>query len=161
MVPKRGVLLASIVSLSLLFVPVGTAGAQECTLDPAALQSLVDDYNEHVDRAPGLVRSQFAGERIDVRLETPDGDRRFALTTTTDGRITAFEEGVADDPTLRVETTESTFCEVVGADDHSAAFVDAYEGGEIDVSGVGTVNAVKVEVVKVGAGIVRVFSGLF
>lgn len=158
---QRRTLLASILLLSLLAVPVGTAGAEECTLDPASLQSLVADYNEHVEQAPGLVRSQFAGERIDVRLDASGGERRFAVVTAADGRITAFEEGEAEDPTLRVETTESTFCSVVGADDHSAAFVDAYESGAIEVSGVGTVNAVKVGAVKFGVTITRVLSGLF
>ena len=171
MLPARSTVIVVVVLASLLAVGAGAAGAQDanaggtnertCSLDPADLRPLVDTLNRNVDQVPGFARSQFGGERIDVRVGTPDGERRFSLTTAKDGRITDFEAGAPDDPTLRVETSRSTFCDVVTADDPRAAFVDAYYGGDIEVTGVGSVNAAKVGAVKIGATISRVLSGLF
>lgn len=154
-------LITLLVLVSLLALPAGTANAQECTLEETELRSLVDTLNRNVDQVPGFARSQFGGERIDVRIDASDGERRYAVETARNGRITAFEEGVAEDPTLRVETSESTFCGVVTADDPRSAFASAYYSGDIDVEGVGTVNAVKIGAVEIGASIGEFLSGLF
>jgi hypothetical protein len=134
--------------------------AQECSLEAQDQQQLVSTYNENVDKVPGVARSQVSGQRIDLRIETPDGERRFAVTTRDDGRIASWEDGAIDDPTLRVETDESTLCDIATSDDPAAAFSDAYDSGAIEVSGVGPVNAVKVTVMKIGVGVGRFLSGL-
>ena len=171
MLPTRRTLVATLVVVAILALPAGTAGAQQanapdanertCSLDPADLRPLVETLNRNVDQVPSFARSQFGGERIDVRVDTPDGERRYALTTVKSGRITDFEAGAPDDPTLRVETSRSTFCDVVTAEDPKAAFVGAYYGGDVEVTGVGSVNAAKVGAVKIGATISRVLSGIF
>ena len=157
----RLLVVASLLLVSLGTVPAGATGAPACSLQPADLRSLVDAVNENVDEVPGFARGQFGGERIEVSVETAGSERYFALETTDSARITRFESGPADDPTLLVETSKSTFCAVVTADDPKARFADAYYGGEVEVSGVGTVNSVKVEAVKVGVSVTRVLSGLF
>ena len=157
----RLLVVVSLIVVSSFVFPAGTASARECSLDPAELRPLVESVNENVDKVPGFARSQFGGERIDVRVDTTDGVRRYALTTAGDARITRFQAGAPDEPTLRVETSRSTLCDVVEADDPKAAFADAYYGGDVEVSGVGSVNYVKVEAVKIGASISRTFSGLF
>lgn len=157
----RPVLVASLLVLSLLAFPASPASAQACSLDAAELAPLIDTYNANVDRVPGVVRGQLSGQTIDVRIDAPAGERRFAVTTADDGRIIAFEESTASDPTLRVETSQSTICGIAGSPDPAGAFADAYDSGEIDVSGVGVLNSVKFGAVKVGAGIARWLSNLF
>lgn len=161
MTTGRVFIIAALVVLSALALPAGPASAQECRLDPAALDPLVEVYNRNVDQVPGIARGQLSGQQVDLRVETPDGDRQFAVATADDGRITSFEDGAAADPTLRVETSESALCEVVAAEDPAAAFADAYDSGSIDVSGVGVVKGVVVGAVKVGVGIAKWLSGLF
>ena len=158
---QRRLFVATFVLIALLALPAGTASAEECSLDAVRMQTLVDTYNQNVDRAPAIARGQFAGERIDVRLEASDGERRFTAITAADGQIISLREEAATDPTLRVETSESTVCDVVTADSPKRAFLDAYDGGEIDVSGVGVVNSVKASVVKIGVRITRGLTGLF
>lgn len=157
----RSLLVAALLVASLFALPVGTASAQECSLDAAELEPMVAAYNANLDRVPGVARGQLSDQRIDVGIATPGGERRFAVTTDADGRITEFSETAAEDPTLRVETSESTICDVVTANDPPTAFADAYDTGEIDVSGVGIVNSVKIGAVKVGVGVARWLSGLF
>ncbi|MDZ7730629.1 MAG: hypothetical protein U5K37_06475 [Natrialbaceae archaeon] len=57
-----------------------------------------------LDQVPGALRSQIADQRADLRVTTPAGERRFAVTTAEDGRITDWERGVPAEPTVRVET---------------------------------------------------------
>ncbi|MFW5937779.1 MAG: hypothetical protein ACOCSN_02445 [Halanaeroarchaeum sp.] len=150
--------LAAVIVLSLLVFPMGTATAQEeCAIEPDNQDALVDAYNENVDEIPGVVRGQVSDQRIDLRIDTSDDERRFSISTDDDGRITDFEEGAESDPTLRVETSESTLCSIVTSDEPAAAFNDAYRSGEIEISGVGIVNSVKVGAAKV---LLRLFSGL-
>lgn len=157
----RRAVVSLLVVVSVLAVPAGTATAQECSLDPVELAPLVDTYNANINEVPGVARGQLSDQTIDVRIDAPGGERRFAVTTADDGRITAFEETAASDPTLRVETSESTICDIVASPDPAGAFAEAYDSGEIDVSGVGVLNSVKIGAVKVGAGIARWLSGLF
>jgi hypothetical protein len=141
--------------------PVGTASAQECSLEADELTPLVDVYNENLDQVPGLVKGQLSDQRIDVQVDAADGERRFAVSTDADGRITQLEEAVAEDPTVRVETDESTACDIITSDDPAATFNQAYEDGSIEVTGVGVTNRVKIGAVKVGVGVLKSLSGLF
>lgn len=150
MVSQRSVLISAIVVVSLLAFPIGTATAQECTLEPSELDPLVDVYNQNVDQAPGIVQGQLSDQRIDVRVDSADDTRRFAVRTTPDGRITRFDETAAEDPTVRVETDESTACGIITSEDPAAEFNQAYRDDSIEVTGVGVTNRVKIGAVKVG-----------
>lgn len=154
-------IISGLLIVVLLTFPVGTATAQECSLETDELTPLVDVYNENLDQVPGLVRGQLSDQRIDVRIDAADGEQRFAVSTDADGRITQLNEAVAEDPTVRVETDESTTCDVITSDDPAATFNQAYEDGSIEVTGVGITNQVKIGAVKLGLGIMRSLSGLF
>lgn len=158
---RRSLIIIGMFVLPLVMFPIGTVTAQECTLETAELESLVDVYNQNVDTVPGIVRGQLSDQRIDLRIDTADGERRFAVTTDADARITQLDETVANDPTLRVETDESTLCDITTNEDPTAAFAQAYEDGSIKLSGVGIVNSVKVGAVKVVASVVKFLSGVF
>ncbi|TKR28127.1 hypothetical protein [Natronomonas salsuginis] len=158
---RRTVIISGLLVMTLLMFPVGTVSAQECSLDADQLNPLVDVYNENLDQVPGLVKGQLSDQRIDVRIDAADGERRFAVSTDSDGRVTQFEEAVAEDPTVRVETDESTTCDVITSDDPAATFNQAYENGDIEVTGVGVTNRVKIGAVKVGVSVVKSLSGLF
>lgn len=154
-------MVATLVLLSLFALPAGSASAQACSLDAAEIQPLVDTYNRNVEQVPGMARGQLSGQQVDLRIATAGGERRFAVDTADDGRIVTFEETTADDPSLRVETSESAICGIITGNDPVAEFAQAYESGEIDVSGVGVVNSVKMGLVKVGVGIAKRLSSLF
>ena len=157
--PMLGVVL--VVVAFALAGAVGTASAQECDLDSTNRQKLVDTYNQNVDEVPGVLRGQLANERIDLRLDTSDGVTQYVVVTREGGQIDSFERGTAENPTIRVETSESTLCGIATADDPTAAASEAYDDGDISIKGVGTVNSVKIEAAKAGIGIVRTLSGLF
>lgn len=160
MITQRNVLISVLVVVSLLAFPLGTATAQECTLETDELGPLVSAYNQNVDQAPGIVRGQLSDQRIDVRVDSAEGERRFAATTAPDGRITRFDETVAENPTIRVETDESTVCGIITSEDPAAEFNQAYNDGSIEVTGVGVTNRVKIGAAKVGHSIGKAL-GLF
>ncbi|MFC7097352.1 hypothetical protein [Halobaculum marinum] len=161
---SRTLAVAALVVLSLLAVSPTVAAAQqqeECSIDNAELDVAVAAYNANLDQVPGPVRGQLADERVDVRIDTPDGERRFGAVTDNSGRVSDFSETGVDDPTLRVETSESTICGIVQSDDPAGAALDAYRNDEIRIEGVGAVKSVTFSVAKAAVDVVDFFSGLF
>jgi len=156
------VVVVSLVVLAALSVSgsVSAETQQSCTLDMSTLAPLVDAYNANLDQAPGMVKGQLSGQRIDVHVQTASGERRFAVVTDSNARITQFDQGPVSDPSLAVTVDEQSVCDVLAAEDPATAFVQAYDRGDIDVQGVGVVNSVKIGVVKAGISIARFF-GLF
>ncbi|MFC7069924.1 hypothetical protein [Halobaculum lipolyticum] len=148
----KSVAVAALVVCSMLAVPVAPVAAQSqtdsCTVDVDGMQTVVDAYNDNRGELPGPVRSQLAGERVNVVVTSPDGDVEYSAVTDSTAAVTQFSEGLVDDPTIRVETDESTVCEALDSQNPVAAAVDAYRNGDITVDGVGPVKSVTFGAVK-------------
>ncbi|WP_435195835.1 hypothetical protein [Natronomonas sp. EA1] len=118
------------------------------------LDSLVSTYNANLDQAPDIAKGQLAGKRVELRvgegstLATADTGTAYHFTTNDDGAITEYGEGDATNPQIRVRTSEATMNDVLTADDPGKAFNEAYENGEIEISGLTFTEGVKVELVK-------------
>jgi hypothetical protein len=143
--------LAVLLTASLAGMPAAAA-VQESQNDPGA-GGIAAAYNENVDSLPGVIENRAANERVELNIETSEGGTEtYTAITDGDARITEFREG-SHDPTLRVSTDEATIREIANADNTGAAAAEAYESGDIRIEGVGMVNTVTVEVVKVGHSI--------
>jgi hypothetical protein len=120
----------------------------------ADMDQLVSQYNANVDEAPGLVTNRLAGERVELRVGSGDdvatasSGSAYHFELADDGRISDHGEGPADDPTVRVLTSDNTLDDILTSDEPGAEFRSAYNDGEIDIEGVGITNTVKVEATK-------------
>lgn len=119
------------------------------------LDALANTYNQNLEQVPGVFRDQLANERVEVVVESDDGANHYAAKTGDGARVTAIERGEAENPTVRVTTDTETLEEIRTADDPASTAVDAYDSGEIKISGVGVVNAVKVTVVEAAVSVGR------
>lgn len=119
------------------------------------LDALANTYNQNLEQVPGVFRDQLANERVEVVVESDDGANHYAANTGDGARVTAIERGEAENPTVRVTTDAETLEEIRTADDPASTAVDAYDSGEIKISGVGVVNAVKVTVVEAAVSVGR------
>ena len=81
---------------------------------------------------------------------TDDANRDYTVVTGANKQVSRFSAGVPSNPSLEVETDCDTVTRVVDADKPDQAFSSAYDDGDIEVSGVGLVNTIIVEVLKVG-----------
>ena len=160
MTTRGGRLLGLIVIVVVVLSAVpGPALAQDA--GDVDLDGLVDAYNENVDQAPSIVRGQLAGQDIELRIgdgSTVAGAETgtaYHFTTAEDGTVTSYGEGPADDPDYRVRTSEEAFFAILDAPDPAAEFDRRYEAGDVRINGVGTANAVKVEVVKAAVWVGR------
>lgn len=161
MTAVRPIVVAAVLVLSGLALPAGTASAQECSIDDIDVDPLVLAYNENLDQVPGFLAGRLSDQTINVTVESPDGTEYFAVTTNESAHVTGFERRPAENPTLNVETTESTFCSIVASTDPAATVTDAYENDEITISGVGILNSVKVIGAKLIKAISDALSGIF
>jgi putative NIF3 family GTP cyclohydrolase 1 type 2 len=143
--------LAVLLTVSLAGMPAAAA-VQESDNSTDA-EDVAAAYNENVDDLPDVIKNRATNERVELTIETSDGETvTYTAITDDEARVTELREG-SHDPTLRVSTDEETIREVANADNTGAAASEAYESGDIQIEGVGVVNSVTVEVVKVGHSI--------
>lgn len=139
-------------------------GEEEKDVTP---DEVVAAYNDLLDRVPELIREEFADrpaereralaayelgrdfladQRIEIHVSMDEGeDVTHTVVTDGDARIVAHEAGTSDEePTMRVSTDEETLRKIASADDPTAAALEAFERGDIDVEGVGIENAIRV-----------------
>lgn len=118
------------------------------------MDQLVSQYNANVDEAPGLVTNRLAGERVELRVgsgdevATANSGTAYHFELSDDGRIADHGEGPADDPTVRVLTSDNTLDEILTSDQPGTTFREAYNDGNVDIEGVGITNTIKVEATK-------------
>lgn len=144
-----------------VFSAAPTVGAQsEGGLD---LDSMVQLYNENLDSAPSIAKGELAGKSIELRvgnggtMATASSGTAYHFTTDADGQVTDYGEGDADSPNVRVRTSEETMNAILESDDPQAAFDTAYENGEIAISGVTLTDSIRIELVKFGVWLGKLF----
>lgn len=143
--------IAVLLTVSLAGMPAAAA-VQESENSHDA-EDVAATYNENVADLPDVIKNRATNERVELNIETSEGETvTYTAITDDEARVTELQEG-SHDPTLRVSTDETTIREVANADDTGAAASEAYESGDIQIEGVGVVNSVTVEVVKVGHSI--------
>ncbi|WP_336136083.1 hypothetical protein [Natronomonas amylolytica] len=143
--------LAVLLTVSLAGMPAAAA-VQERD-DSHSAENVAATYNENVGDLPDVIKNRATNERVELTIETADGEAvTYTAITDDEARVTELREG-SHDPTLRVSTDEATIREISNADNTGAAAAEAYDSGDIRIEGVGMVNSVTVEAVKVGHSI--------
>lgn len=164
---KRLLLVGIALTLVVSAVPGGALAQDgETSESTVNLDSLVSLYNANVDEAPSIARNRFAGETLEVRIGAGDtvakkdtGDA-FRFVTNEDGEITDYGETSADDPSIRIRTSESTFEAITSAEDPAAEFNEQYEAGNIKVNGLTITKSVEVEAAKFAVWLGKTFGFL-
>lgn len=153
-VMKRVTLFGTSLLAVLLVVSLFAGVAVTDSHGEAEMDQLVSQYNANVDEAPGLVTNRLAGERVELRVgsgdetATANSGSAYHFVLADDGRISDYGAGPAEDPTVRVLTSDDTLDDILTSDQPGAAFRTAYNDGEVEIEGVGITNTVKVEATK-------------
>ena len=164
----KRLLLAGVVLTLLVSAVPGGALAQdgETSESTVNLDNLVSLYNANVEEAPSIARNRFAGETLEVRIgpgdtvAKKDTGEAYRFVTNADGEITDYGTTSADDPSIRIRTSESTFNAITNAEDPAAEFNAQYEAGNIKVSGLTITKSVEVEAAKFAVWLGKTFGFL-
>ncbi|AIY91233.1 C13 family peptidase [Geoglobus acetivorans] len=108
-----------------------------------------DWYNNNTHLAPGFIKDWLGNTRVNVEILMDDGSVMDIYVVTENAYINEFERGKLDDANAKASLSEETVRRVISSDDPVAEVQKAYRGGDIQYSGVGFVESVKVEVVKI------------
>lgn len=114
-----------------------------------SLNQSVEQYNDNVDRLPDIIRNVVANERINADIRLSDGGTLEIGIQTRNGRVTEFQRGHLDNPTLTGSTSEGTAREIAASGDPATTALNAVQSGEIQYSGVGATNSIKTEATKI------------
>lgn len=115
---------------------------------------VIQKYENNVERAPGVLSGPITDATIHGIVNN-DPVRDYIIETGPDKRISEVKQGVPANPAIEVETDCQTFHKVLDTDDPAATFGTEYDNGNIRVRGVGSINTVLVEVLKIGLKISR------
>lgn len=153
------VALLVLLSVGLASVP---AAAEQAPGTQHDVETVVETYNQNVDRVPDVIANRFSNERVEITIHQ-SGGQDVTYTAVTDGqaRVVEFYEG-SNDPTIRVETDAETIREIANSNPQNRRDValQAYNSDAVQVEGVGITNTVKVESVEIGYTIANAL-GLF
>jgi hypothetical protein len=105
------------------------------------MDSIVDYYNNNVDKIPKIALSLFGNERMNIYV---DGDLIYGAVTKS-GKITEINEKGIENPTLDVYTTGDTIKNIVNG---KITIQEAIKNKDIDYKGVGFVKRTKFGLAK-------------
>ncbi len=113
-------------------------------------------WNGNADRVPGAIRSLVSGERVNLHIETDEGERVYGIVM--DGaEIAAINETALDDPTLEVFVSLETIRSIASAERPSQRAVQALNSGDIRYETKGFLRGLLFGAVSLGARILALF----
>mgnify|MGYP006284777133 FL=1 len=114
--------------------------AQFCYADLSEeLNNLKDNYNNNYE-APGIVKSLFGNEKINLYIT--DINATFKVTTEK-AKITELEEGILEDHTLDVYTTEESIKKVIESDEPFEELIASIENKDITYKAATLISKIK------------------
>lgn len=120
-------------------------------------RATADFYNNRTDRVPDVLATVIADERINVHIETEQGNRTVGLVL--DGlRVSEVRDGGLENRTLDVRTNASTVRRIVEADAPAEEAVNAYNSGAITVEAHTTTTGILTAILSF---VSRIFGFLF
>ncbi len=111
-------------------------------------------YNKHTDMVPDFIKSWFGNSRVNVEILMNDGSTLTLYMVIENSYINELEKGELIDASGKARLNEGTARKILSSDDPVKEVQNAIKDGEIDYSGIGLVESIKVELVKV---VVRVY----
>ena len=142
LISKRLIILFMIVLMSSLAFAQGGLYAE--------LKSMTGQYQGEV--MPQPFKSVFGNERINIYIDDLNMN-----AVTAEGKLIALQEGLLDDPTMNLYSTEATINKILNSENAGEDLQNALDNKEITYSGVGTGKKIKLFFVKIAAKIASWF----
>lgn len=136
-------------------------GAADALFENTSPQMYIDRYNSNIDQAPQVLRELLGSERVEIDILLNNGTLYRLGLETLKGRVVASYPGGIDDPTITIETSESTIHRVASSSDPVAAFKDAKGAGEVKIEAAKLTTRLKIALVLASVDVLKYFSGVF
>lgn len=111
------------------------------------INQIVSLYNDNTGAVPDVVRPAVGSNTTELYIENA-AQPYYTLQTDDSLAITDVSLGEASDADVLVQTDRATACSLYTASDPVTEFQQAYNSGDIEIEGQGTVNQAKVFVVE-------------
>ncbi|MGB9902245.1 hypothetical protein [Methanothrix sp.] len=108
-----------------------------------------------------MLRELLGSERVEINILLNNGTLYMLGLETFKGRIVASYPGGIEDPTITIETSESTIQRVASSNDHVAAFKDAKDKGDVKIEATRLTTRLKLALVLASADVFKYFLGIF
>lgn len=103
------------------------------------------------------IAKYFPDDNVHVQLSLTDGTAKSFTVITSGGKVSSFTEGVPQNPTLIISTSQAVLEKIYSSSNQAGATIQALNNGGITITPVGFVNQLKLVFFK----IVTTISGFF
>lgn len=111
------------------------------------LDTFVSAYNENADSLPSLVKSLVSGERVNVHIDTADGE--IVVGAVLDGaQVTTVKRGGIANATVEFHTDEKTVTAILAAENPRQRALDAFNSEHITYEAHGFGRSIKFAIIS-------------
>ncbi len=117
-------------------------------------EEFADAYNRRAEQLPSLAKTLVSGERIDIHVETGDGETVIGVVM--DGaKIDTVERGGVDDPTVEILTDAATLETILASENPGKRALSAFNGDGIRYRAHGLGSSVKFAVLSAVSAVLQ------
>lgn len=148
-------------ALALLVFFVMSLSAVSGSFTQDRVQNYVDQYNQRIDGAPGLLKGLVGNERIDLNITSNDGSIFSVGFETQNARVSRTVIGGVQNPTIIVAVTEGAIERIKSSNDPVAAFQGEMSYGQVNIEGTNMITRLKLSAVLSSLPVLKFFSSIF
>ncbi|MCJ7478690.1 MAG: hypothetical protein MUP63_00740 [Candidatus Nanohaloarchaeota archaeon QJJ-7] len=128
----RSRILALLTAVVILSAFVGAVSYDNSTTQEVVqnIEEYSEVYNKNIESVPSPLKRLVSGERINLYIETDEGNRSLGAVMD-DAKVDRLEEGGLESPSLEIYTGINTTEKILGSSNVSQTALDAYNAGEI------------------------------
>jgi hypothetical protein len=146
------------ITLILIILSLGMAGA---ILESNSVQDYVAIYNQNIGGAPDILKGLVGSETVDITIVMNNGSTDVMGFETQNGEVVKTVNGGLPNPTITVNTTESTINNIKSSGDPIAEFEKARNYGQVDIEGHTIVTKAKLAAALSSTQVLRFFYNIF
>ena len=103
--------------------------------NPGKIQDFAESYNIRINTVPNILKSLLGSERVAIKVLLNNGDTFRVGYETKNGRIIRIVEGSLENPTVIVNTTQTTIDRINNAKDPMGMFKKERGSGNLVIIG--------------------------
>lgn len=110
--------------------PTGNVVMDISKMNSSDLDMIKEQFNLNLDQVPRFVKSMFGNERMNIFINTGEGEREFYVVTKK-GSILELKEGSLDDPSLDMWSDQETIDRISESENPTTELRSALKSKEI------------------------------
>jgi hypothetical protein len=128
--------------VSAVMLEASTTSVDDLISQAAGNKAMIDDFNKNSQNLPGILKSLFGTERMNIHFGKGDAQKILGVATKK-GNITEIQAGALSKPTLNVYVSDKAINDISKSQDTGAAIASSIKSKDITYSAIGIGHKIK------------------